>query len=202
MVTLTKGPSTENGSRVTASTAAIEAASGCRSGENSTNDARATCSSPSAPWMATRTLSSRRNRGWSHSRRSPATNVTRVPSRGRPWVGPSALGVLLEVVVHRVVLQGLAQLGHLGLVDDVDALPVGGAEACERRLQQLDVLGVQAQRQGGRADLGVAEAVVHRQVLGQVADERAELRRVGDDARAQALGDDRLDDVALVLGTV
>ena len=32
--------------------------------ENSTNDASATWSSPSAPWMATRTVSRRRNRRW------------------------------------------------------------------------------------------------------------------------------------------
>jgi hypothetical protein len=50
----------ENGSSVTASTAATDAASGCRSGENKTYDARAIWSTPSLVWVATRMASSRR----------------------------------------------------------------------------------------------------------------------------------------------
>ncbi len=50
----------EKGSSVIASTAAIAAASGWRSGENSTNEASAICSTPSLDWVATRTANSRR----------------------------------------------------------------------------------------------------------------------------------------------
>ena len=56
----TNGPRMEKGSKVMASTVAIEAASGWRSGEKSTYDARAICSTPSEDWVATRTASSRR----------------------------------------------------------------------------------------------------------------------------------------------
>ena len=48
---LTNGPMIENGSRVTASTAATEAASGCRSGEKRTYEASAICSTPSLVWV-------------------------------------------------------------------------------------------------------------------------------------------------------
>ena len=50
----------EKGNKVMASTMAIETASGWRSGEKSTYDARAICSTPSQDWVATRTASRRR----------------------------------------------------------------------------------------------------------------------------------------------
>src|SRR4051812_9309274 len=165
-----------------ASTTAIERASGCRSGENSTYEASAICSRPSQDWVATRTASNRRNSWCRQSRRRLVRKVTSVPVVAACSV---TRRVLLQVGPHLVVLEGRGQLGHLRRVDDVDALPVLGAEAGNRGLQQLDVLAGEPQRECGRADLVVAEAVVHGQVLGQVADEGGELRWVGHHARAE-----------------
>ena len=77
--TLTNGPRIENGNRVMASTVATDAASGWRCGENSTNEASATCSTPSAVWVATRTDSSRRNSWCRTSCRRLRTNSTPRP---------------------------------------------------------------------------------------------------------------------------
>ncbi len=70
--------------------------------------------------------------------------------------------------------------------------------ACSRWMSD----GGQPQREREVADRLVAQAGVDGDVLGDAGDEAGERRRVGDDLRAQALGHDRLDDVALVLGPV
>ena len=72
--TPTNGPRIENGSKVMASTVAMEAASGWRSGEKSTYEASAICSTPSHDWVAIRTASSRRKYLWRQSCRRLRTN--------------------------------------------------------------------------------------------------------------------------------
>ena len=90
--TPTNGPSTEKGSRVIASTAAMAAASGCRSGENRTYDARPICSTPSQDWVATRTASRRRKYRCRQSWRRLRTNSISPAgtSRGSRPSGPSS----------------------------------------------------------------------------------------------------------------